>query len=209
MNPYTEFLNMNNSRLTWITEKGIFEWISKLCIKNNIIPNKSTVMDLGSGHGDNSIILSKHFNTVLSIDPSTKMLEYSKKLIERIKKIDDWFGSSRIKLYKGDFSSIKFKNIDVICMFNSIHFSKNMKSDLDNIFSNLKKGGLLIIKEPFTKFSFGPNISGDQLDKKIKHLKKARKELKVYFENNKYKILLDIEIDTSYRLIVKNEIKKV
>ena len=52
-------------------------------------------------------------------------------------------------------------------------------------------------------------MSGDQLDKKMNDLKKARKELKVYFENNKYKILLDIYIDTSYRLIVKNEIKKV
>ena len=59
-------------------------------------------------------------------------------------KCEQWYDFSNVKFYKGTFINIPIKQVEVIAIFNSIHYSNNVIRDLSNICIN----GLLIISEP-------------------------------------------------------------
>ena len=74
------YLKFDDEKLKKTLNKNIFEWLFLLSKKLKIDPDKAKVVDLGSGHGQNTLALSYHFGTIYGIDPSAKMLKFSRKL---------------------------------------------------------------------------------------------------------------------------------
>ena len=205
MEPYIEY----NKLLTFIKNKDFLNFFIKLCINNGINPKKSKLIDLGCGQGDVSISLSRFFYNVYGIDPSDHMLKYARNLKIKVKKEHNmnWKGLNRLRFYKGDFNNIPINNVDVICLFNSIHFSKNLNSDLKNILTYLKQNGILYINEP-TKYFGSKELMNNKtrLEKKIKHLKNIKKQLKLFIKNNNsIHIILEKELEKQYILILKKK----
>jgi ubiquinone/menaquinone biosynthesis C-methylase UbiE len=202
------YLSLNDKQLkdTINDKHKLGKMISNLCKKNNINPKKATIMDLGCGHGNITFTLSKYFNKVYGIDPSNNMLKYARNLKRRASK---WSNFSNIRFYQGEFINIPIKQVDIICLFNSIHFSQSIERDLLNILSNIKVGGLLFIREPHNKSKFGQKLMNNKkdLNLKLKRLAFVRKMLKMfinkYTKKNKISIIFEKELPHKYVLSLK------
>jgi len=201
------YLTFDNDVLKDRIHKKNFNWLSKRCKILGLNPRKSNIVDLGCGHGQNSLALSHHFHSVYGIDPSAKMLSFARNLRKRGRK---WYDLTNVRFYSGDFENIPIKQIDVICMFNSIHFSKNVKKDLIFILSLVRQGGIIVISEPHSKSTFGSNTlmnNKQLLKKKIQILKKVRNEIKLFLKwCEKYKkatVIVEKETDKKYFLLLQ------
>ena len=104
-----------------LIDKNKFKWLSERCKSLGIVPKNSNVVELGSGHGQNTLGLSVHFENVYGIEPSEKMLKYVRNLRSKVGKVNK---ISNVRFYMGNFVNIPIKQIDVLCLFNSIHYSK-------------------------------------------------------------------------------------
>ena len=95
-------------------------------------PKKMSIMDIGSGHGEDTLILSTYFNKVYGVDPSLPMLKVSRELKQKAI-IDNLGDFSNVRFYQGDMANIPIKKVDVVYMKNTLHFSRNISKDLSNI----------------------------------------------------------------------------
>jgi SAM-dependent methyltransferase len=206
MNTYLKF---DDNILKKRINKSKFKWLADICKTLEINPNHSRVIDLGSGHGQNTIALSHHFYKVYGVEPSTKMLKFSRKLK---KKSERWYNLSGLRFYKGDFEKIPIKQVNIICLFNSIHFSSRVIQDLSNILSNICKNGLLVISEPHNKSIFGSKKLMDDkkaLKQKLKILKRVRQKIKIFLKdcqkNKKASIIKEEETERRYFVIIQKK----
>lgn len=203
MKPYLKF---DNNFIKKKTRKEIFEPLSRGFKNLGIIPSKLKILDLGCGQGLNTLALSKHFHTVYGVDPSTKMLNFARNLRKKAKKIDNF---DNVRFYLGDFENIPFNNLDVICLFNSIHFSKQINKDLNYFLSKIKKGGIILISEPHNKSIFGIKLMKNKkaLKKKIQTVTKVRNKIKLFLkrckENKKASIITESETEIKYFVLIQ------
>ena len=196
----------DEDKLKNIIHKNTFNWLSQRCKNLGLIPSKSKILDLGCGHGNMSLALSHHFHTVYGVDPSIKMLKYARNLRKRAQK---FYTLTNVRFYLGDFENIPIKQLDVICLFNSIHFSKQVMKDLIYILSFVKQGGIIVISEPSSKSTFGSKLMEDNilLKKKIKILKKVLLEIKLFLkwciEHKKASIIIESKTDKKYFVLLQ------
>ena len=153
------YLSFDDDKLKNLINKNKFNWLSQRCKSLGIIPSKSKILDLGCGHGNNCLALSHHFHTVYGVDPSVKMLKYARNLRKKAQK---FYTLNNVRFYLGDFENIPVKQLDVICLFNSIHFSKQVMKDLIYILSFVKPNGIIVISEPSSKSTFGSKLMKDK-----------------------------------------------
>jgi len=166
-----------------------------VCEKNNINPSESSIIDVGSGHGDKSLSLSFYFNKVYGFDISPDMLEDSEKNKKRLKEIRNDFNPDKVIFNMGSFYeklSIE-EPVNVILLSNSIHYveENNVKIILDNLLEHLKKDGIIIILEPGEDSEFGDqrlNQPGELRDNKLKKINDVRSEIRGYLENSTQKV---------------------
>lgn len=131
---------------------------------NRLKPNsKSTILDLGCGHGQTSLsILSKSkYKTLYSVDINKFFINKLKPLKKKYKKF--------YPLVKG-MDSIKFRDekFDLIIMSYCIYYSKNYKHLLEKLIRTLRKGGRIIIANPYRPHFMVNFVSKiHSLDKKI------------------------------------------
>lgn len=170
----------------------------QICDNANIIPNLSRIIDLGSGHGQNTLSLSHYFQKAYGVEVSDHMLKYAKKLKKRGEK---WYDFSNVRFYKGDFENIPIGKVEVIILFNSIHFSNNVVKDLTNILSNICNNGLLIVKEPNIGSKFAIKDK-DGIKRKLKKLEYTRQEIKKFLKINKNNITIMREIETDFQYFI-------
>ncbi len=200
------YLKFDDEKLKKTINKNIFEWLFLLSKKLKIDPDKAKVVDLGSGHGQNTLALSYHFGTIYGIDPSAKMLKFSRKLKKRASKFHDF---SNVRFYSGNFEDIPIKNVDIVCLFNSIHFSNKVEKDLTYILSHINQGGIIVIVEPHNKCIFGYRVMKNKqnLKKKLNRLKKTRNEIKTFLKwsvkHKKASIIVENETQLKYKVIIQ------
>jgi len=133
------------------------------------------------------------------------MLNFSRNLKKRA---EQWHNFANVRFHKGSFENIPIKKVNVICMFNSLHFSTNIIKDLTNILSHLNNNGLLIISEPRNKTIFGKRLMNDQkmFERKLKTLAKAQQDIKHFLlllkKTKKYKLIKEVETDTKYFVVI-------
>ena len=119
------------------------------------IINDDSIYDLGCSTGTTLILLRKKLaenkkkNPVIGIDLSESMLE---KAEEKIKKLD----LQNIELIHGDITNnLNFENSGCFILNLVLQFIRpiNRQNILNNIFSNLKRDGILVLYEKFIENS--------------------------------------------------------
>lgn len=166
-------------------------WLKDIIINllNEYSANSSemNVMDLGSGQGLDSKILSTIFKKVYSIEPSDNMLKWARKhKTSLIKKFPDMEKNlSKIRFMKGDFKNIPIKQVDFMLLKNTIHLSNNIEDNLDNIIKHISENGFLLIIEPTKNSRFSNKIPKKELNKKINEVQKTEASINKYITKNK------------------------
>jgi len=187
--------------------------ILKICKKNKINPIKSSILDMGSGHGDISLGLTFYFNKVIGIDPSDLMLKRAEINKNRLKilKPDD-FDEDKLTFMKNNFyNNLDIDPVNVIILSDSISYAdfNTVNNVLDNLLNYLVKDGLIIIKDPWINAVFGnPKLNEDTdfRKEKIERIKKIRVEIDTFIENSdKVKLIESKEFKnkSSYLIILK------
>ena len=202
------YLQFDDSKLLKFANKEFYKELIESLIKLKIDPKNSIALDLGSGHGNNTISLAYHFKQIYGVDPSDPMLKQSKINLERVCQLDRSFSCSNIEFIKGDFYNLPKMKFDVIFMFNSIHYSDNVENTLNNIFQHLNENGILYISEPNSGSKFGDsrlNVKGHLRFQKIKGILETRKKIKEYIKNKNIKIISEIETPVKHQLYLKFE----
>ena len=101
---------------------------------------KNNAIDIGCGWGSSTVILSKFFKIVYSIDISKKSIQAAKNNIylNGLEK--------KVNLKKFDAEKLNFNNyFDLVYSWGVIHHSYNTKKILENIYKGLKKNGKCLI----------------------------------------------------------------
>ena len=150
-NPMTyENWNLSKNKRSLINKAKIKK-INLDYIKNNPYLNyyfkslkrykhKNTVLDIGCGWGSSTVILSKIFKKVYSIDISAKSILAAKENI-RLNGFPE-----RVNLSKYDAEKLNFINhFDLIYSWGVIHHSYDTKKILENIYKGLKENGKCLI----------------------------------------------------------------
>ena len=140
---------------------------------------ENTVLDIGCGWGSSTVILSKIFKKVYSIDISAKSILAAKENI-RLNGFPE-----RVNLSKYDAEKLNFINyFDLIFSWGVIHHSYDAKKILENIFKGLNLADLI---ELFKVLSEGDTPTA----KKIRSRKGWKTSGRmIWFEGGKGKIEL-------------------
>jgi len=117
-------------------------------IKNTSPIEAKTLLDLGSGGGNDDFALKKHFE-ITGVDVSDEMLKLARKL------------NPEVKYLKGDMRFICLKKeFDAVAIFDSINYMVTMddlRAAFKTAFDHLKPGGILITVAEVTKDRFRQN----------------------------------------------------
>lgn len=196
------YINFDDVKLKKYIEPESFDWILGLCKRADIEPQYSRIIDLGSGHGQNTLSFAHHFQKAYGIEVSDHMLKYAKKLKKRG---EQWYDFSNARFYKGNFTNIPIKQVEVIALFNSIHYSNNVIQDLSNILSNICINGLLIISEPHINSLAVTSGNRDVVKRKHDQLKNTRHEIKKFLKINKNNVttIREFENNNKYFIALK------
>lgn len=99
----------------------------------------SKVLDLGSGTGYGSKVLTQKNCSVLGIDINSEAISFAKKR----------YSDKNINFQKGDITKLRFKNrFDAVVSFEVIEHLANPLKYLDGINKALKTGGTFILSTP-------------------------------------------------------------
>jgi len=147
--------------------------------------SRMSVLDIGCGNGFFEFALSRHVKSIYGIDPSLSMLKNARTN-------NKYYKYKNVRFYKGSAESIPFvKKFDLILFSYSLHYTKNPKSVLNKILSNLKENGLLLILEPTKTFSkngrfnrSSKNFNKRMYDGKQKALVQTRSVIEDFSENH-------------------------
>ena len=96
-----------------------------------------------------------------------------------------------------------------MCLFNTIHFSKQIKQDLTHILSLVTEGGIVVILEPHNKTTFGDKLMKNKegLKRKIQSLRIARNEIRTFLKwcvkYAKASIIVEKETQLEYFVVVQ------
>ena len=200
------YLNLDDNKIKDIIDKNKFEWLSNRCKSLGVVPENSNVVDLGSGHGQNTLGLSLHFKNVYGVEPSGKMLKYARNLRDKVRK---YHKISNVRFYIGNFGNIPIKHIDVLCLFNSVHYSRKVVEDFIYMLSVIVGNGILVISEPHNKSIFGSELMKNSMNlkKKLKRLEITRNEIKKFIKwcgkYNKASIIVEKETSIQYLVIIQ------
>lgn len=117
------------------------------------VPTSGSILDLGCGSGIFACILylGSENRNVLGVDISTKRIEAARYILKEY---------PRLKFIAGDVNSVPFGKYGIMTVIDLLHhmpFSEQ-ESVLQRVYSKLRRGGLLIVKDlekaPFWKYVF-------------------------------------------------------
>jgi ubiquinone/menaquinone biosynthesis C-methylase UbiE len=146
-----------------------------------------TVLDIASGSGFGTEIISRWAKKVYGVDYSDDAIEYAKAN----------FSNSKTVYMQGDATAIPIedKSLDVVISFETLEHIENYKKFIEEIRRVLKPDGLLVLSTPNDiEFPEGADFHVHEFkDKELQTLvKKYFKNLKPYYEVTwKYAAILD------------------
>ena len=79
------YLTFSDKILQKLDKDILVKKILRICAKNKINPSNSSIIDMGSGHGNISLGLTFYFIKVIGIDPSNSMLEQAELYKNKLK----------------------------------------------------------------------------------------------------------------------------
>lgn len=145
---------------------------------NEIASSKKTIGDFGCGIGKWLPTLSKQFMKVFAIDFSSANLKYNQKKFKNLKNIS-YLNIDMTKLQDGSY---KFDAIlCVAAILNAEHYKR--KNFIQNIFSNLKTKGHLILVVPSHESAIFSEFISEKCNRKGE---KSTKKTTVMFSKNEF-----------------------
>jgi len=171
-----------NKELSWTGERlvttvkgaGVVEHLHRYALACEFVKNK-TVLDLASGEGYGSNLLSKYAKMVIGIDISGEAISYSTQKYRK----------DNLKFIKADATEIPIETgaIDVVVSFETLEHVSEQEKMLSEIKRVLKNDGILIISSPEKS-----NYEEVNLEKNPFHIKELyfddfRQLISKYFKN--------------------------
>jgi ubiquinone/menaquinone biosynthesis C-methylase UbiE len=152
------------------------EMYNSLFTLYDIETKNMTLLDIGSGHGNHTLIFEKLFKKIYAIDPEEHLIETFNKKIKELNL------EKKIKTEISDCENFESKKkFDMITFCSSFLFFSNKKKCLDKSINLLKKNGYILLVEP-RKFTI--------LNKKVSAEKNLMIEtLNTFFTNKKIKLI--------------------
>jgi ubiquinone/menaquinone biosynthesis C-methylase UbiE len=152
-----------------------FEHLSRYYFVNqNFNLNNKVVLDIASGEGYGSNLLSEKAKYVYGIDISSEAIDYAKKK----------YCKNNLKFLQGDITKIPIesKSIDVIISFETIEHIEEQETMLLEFKRVLKESGIVIISTP-DKDNFSKNSNGENIyHKKELSINEFYKLVDAYFK---------------------------
>ena len=142
----------------------------------DIETKKMTLLDIGSGHGNHTLIFEKLFKKIYAIDPEEHLIETFNKKIKELNL------EKKIKTEISDCENFESKKkFDMITFYSSFLFFSNKKKCLDKSINLLKKNGYILLVEP-RKFTILNKNFSEKKDLMIE-------TLNTFFTNKKIKLI--------------------
>ena len=167
--------NYTGERLeTFFFNRASVEHLHRYAIATKYVKDKN-VLDIASGEGYGSNLLSKYAKFVYGVDIDSTTIETAKQKYQ----------STNISFLQGCISEIPLENnsVDVVVSFETIEHHKHHQRMMDEIKRVLKKGGLLIISTPDKKvYSDERNYSNPHHVKEL-YIEEFEKLLQSSFTN--------------------------
>lgn len=160
----------------------------------------SDVLDIGSGNGFSTYVLSLLVNKIYGLEPNINSLNKARKNKKKL-------NLSNVRFYQGTAEKLPFtRKFNIIRFQNSIQFTNILKS-LNNAFNILEKDGIIIIRLPYDDFSDNklnknhPGFNNDIYKKERKRLRNVIKIIKSYVKNDQ---IIYENFSSYYFIILKN-----
>lgn len=133
-----------NADLLTLDKAAAYEF--KSVVQQLPLTKQSTIIDLGCGIGKYSLLLARKGHRVTAVDISSKSLNLVKTQAIR-------YGIKTIHTYRGDFSTVIFKNkYEIGLCISTYHMLAEKEEDkiktLGNFIQSIKPGGTLLLVEP-------------------------------------------------------------
>lgn len=137
-----ENLEWTGERLTTGVESvhGVIEHLHRYALAQKITKNK-IVLDIASGEGYGSFLISKNAQKVYGVDIDSKSIEHSKKKYSSTKNLEYLVGST-------DAIPLTDNSVDVVISFETIEHHDKHDLMMKEIKRVLKKEGVLLISSP-------------------------------------------------------------
>jgi ubiquinone/menaquinone biosynthesis C-methylase UbiE len=128
---------------TFIYNDNTFEHLHRYSLASSYV-EKKVVLDIASGEGYGSKLLSNHAQFVIGVDIDSETVQNA------IKK----YSSSRLifRVGSADFIPVDDKSIDVVVSFETLEHHDKHHEMMNEIKRVLKPGGILILSTPDKKF---------------------------------------------------------
>lgn len=183
------YFTISDDYLLNIDESRTSKKIITLAEQHNINPTSATIIDMGCGHGNNSLSLSFYFAKVYGFDINQEMIETCKYYKSRLKQLRDNFNPEKVVFKVANFEhKLPIKTqVNIILLANAIHFAESEKiaTIIDNLLNHVNKNGLIIILEPSVNANFADpelNKPGVKRENKMKKINRVANQLQKYFE---------------------------
>lgn len=141
------------------------------------------VLDIGSGNGFSTFVLSLLVNKIYGLEPDINSLKKARKNKKKL-------SLSNVRFYQGIAENLPFtRKFNIIRFQNSIQFTNILKS-LSNAFNILEKDGIIIIRLPYDDFSDpklnkkNPQFNNELYKKERNRLRKVIKIIKNYIKKD-------------------------
>jgi ubiquinone/menaquinone biosynthesis C-methylase UbiE len=128
---------------TFVQGEFVSEHLHRYCISNQFISNK-VVLDIASGEGYGSNLLSKHAKHVIGVDIDNRTIEKAK---IKYKKSNLIFRTG-----SADKIPVEDRSIDVVISFETIEHHDKHQEMFNEIKRVLKPDGILIMSSPDKKY---------------------------------------------------------
>lgn len=135
-------LEWTGERLTTALEnyQGVFEHLHRYAIVQDVVANKK-ILDIASGEGYGSALLSKYANFVTGVDIDSNSIKHASKKYQKAENLNFIVGST-------DCIPLADHSVDIVVSFETLeHHDKHdlMMTEINRV---LVKGGTLVISSP-------------------------------------------------------------
>lgn len=138
---------------------------------NKINTTEMNVLEIGAGHGINTILLSKIFKQINATEPNEELYNLLKNKV-----VEDKIDNVTVNKLSAETLEESSKYDIIICM-NSFLFIKNKEYILDKFYNLINPGGYLLVMEPlkFLFFTDKKTLSNELMESSLINITTSKK----------------------------------
>lgn len=144
---------------------------------NKMNATEMNVLEIGAGHGINTILLSKIFKQINATEPNEELYNLLKNKV-----VEDKIDNVTVNKLSAETLEETSKYDIIICM-NSFLFIKNKEYILDKFYNLINPGGYLLVMEPlkFLFFTDKKTLSNELMESSLINIITSKKFKILYY----------------------------